>query len=158
MPNFTNVELTDTVLTFGVASGNVIQAQILYREQFPDRVVLNLKTFNSPVQRLRDIRKFHPRTEDRGRDRSQGVVEPKVPPRSPDLNPCDFLWGHLKQLVYSQPINSVQELTGRVVAVVPKFGKIVKFFQRCLDQWLGGHRRVSPSRTTFSAFTVNKIR
>jgi hypothetical protein len=31
--------------------------------------------------------------------------------RSPDLNPCDFLWGHLKQLVYSQPITSVEELT-----------------------------------------------
>jgi hypothetical protein len=29
-------------------------------------------------------------------------------PRSPDLSPCR---GHLKQLVYSQPINSVEELT-----------------------------------------------
>jgi hypothetical protein len=46
------------------------------------------------------------------------VVEPKVPPRSPDLNSCLFVWGHLKQLVYSQPINSTEELTGRVVAVV----------------------------------------
>jgi hypothetical protein len=33
------------------------------------------------------------------------------PPSSPDLNSCDFSWGHLKQLVYSQPINSVKELT-----------------------------------------------
>jgi hypothetical protein len=44
------------------------------------------------------------------------VVESKVPPRSPDLNPCDFLWGHLKQLVYSQSINSVEELTEQVAA------------------------------------------
>jgi transposase len=46
------------------------------------------------------------------------VVEPKVPPRSPDLNPCDFLWEYLKQLVYSQSINSVEELTGRVAAAI----------------------------------------
>ncbi|KAL1488367.1 hypothetical protein ABEB36_014844 [Hypothenemus hampei] len=37
------------------------------------------------------------------------------PPRSPDLNPCDFyLWGHMKQIVYSTPINTVEELRGRV--------------------------------------------
>jgi hypothetical protein len=29
------------------------------------------------------------------------------------------------------------------VAVVPKFGKIVKFFQRSVDQWRGGHSRIS---------------
>jgi hypothetical protein len=40
------------------------------------------------------------------------MVEPKVPPTSPDLNPCDYLW----RRVYSQPINSVEELTERVVA------------------------------------------
>jgi hypothetical protein len=57
---------------------------------------------------------------------AERVVEPKVPPRSPDLNPCDFLWGYLKKLFYSQPIFSV-ELTGRVVPGVPKFGMIVKF-------------------------------
>ena len=37
------------------------------------------------------------------------------PPRSPDLNPCDFfLWGHLKQLVYKTPVNTVQELINRI--------------------------------------------
>jgi hypothetical protein len=50
-------------------------------------------------------------------------------PRTLDLNPCDFLWGHLKQPIYSQPVNLVEELTGRVVAAGSKFGKIVKFFQ-----------------------------
>jgi hypothetical protein len=34
------------------------------------------------------------------------------PARSPDLNPCDFfLWGHLKQIVYETPVNTVEELT-----------------------------------------------
>lgn len=37
------------------------------------------------------------------------------PPRSPDLNSCDFfLWGHMKQLVYATPVNSVEELTNRI--------------------------------------------
>jgi hypothetical protein len=36
-------------LRCGAAGGNVIQAQILYREQFPDRVVPNSKTFTSTV-------------------------------------------------------------------------------------------------------------
>lgn len=33
------------------------------------------------------------------------------PPRSPDLNPLDFfLWGHLKSIVYSSPVVSLQNL------------------------------------------------
>jgi hypothetical protein len=33
------------------------------------------------------------------------------PARSPDLNPLDFyLWGHLKTLVYSSPIDTIEEL------------------------------------------------
>lgn len=37
------------------------------------------------------------------------------PPRSPDLNPLDFyLWGHLKQLVYSRPIRNVDVLRQRI--------------------------------------------
>jgi hypothetical protein len=35
------------------ACGNAVQEQILYREQFPERVVPNSKTFTSTVQRLR---------------------------------------------------------------------------------------------------------
>jgi hypothetical protein len=32
-----------------------------------------------------------------------------------DFNPCDFfLWGHLKQIVYETPVNTVEELTVRV--------------------------------------------
>jgi hypothetical protein len=68
------------VLAYGAEGGNTVQAQMLYREQFPDRVVPNSKTFTSPVQRLRDTGKFHTRTQDRGRDRSQRVqdVEPQI--------------------------------------------------------------------------------
>lgn len=33
------------------------------------------------------------------------------PPRSPDLTPCDFfLWGYLKQMVYRQSYNTIEEL------------------------------------------------
>lgn len=37
------------------------------------------------------------------------------PPRSPDLNPLDFFfWGHLKELVYSTPVNTREELLLRI--------------------------------------------
>lgn len=37
------------------------------------------------------------------------------PPRSPDLNPLDFfLWGHLKNYVYFEPLNTIEELEARV--------------------------------------------
>jgi len=37
------------------------------------------------------------------------------PARSPDLNPLDFyLWGHLKTIVYSTPIASVEVLRARI--------------------------------------------
>jgi hypothetical protein len=38
------------------------------------------------------------------------------PARSPDINPCDFfLWGHLKQIVYETPVNTVEELTAESI-------------------------------------------
>lgn len=38
------------------------------------------------------------------------------PPRSPDLNPCDyFLWGYLKNKVYSVPINTAEQLWERIL-------------------------------------------
>jgi hypothetical protein len=74
------VKWTDMVLAYGAEGGNAVQAQMVYREQFPDRVVPNSKTVTSSVQRLRDTGKFHPRTQDRGRDRSQRVldIEPQI--------------------------------------------------------------------------------
>lgn len=39
------------------------------------------------------------------------------PPRSPDLTPLDFfLWGHVKTLVYATPVETVEELTARILA------------------------------------------
>jgi len=39
------------------------------------------------------------------------------PPRSPDLNPIDFyLWGYVKNKVYSTPVTTVNELWERIVA------------------------------------------
>ena len=38
------------------------------------------------------------------------------PPRSPDLTPCDFfLWGHLKDKVFTTPPANIQELRARIV-------------------------------------------
>lgn len=37
------------------------------------------------------------------------------PARSPDLNPLDFyLWGHVKQIVYSRPIDNINDLRQRI--------------------------------------------
>jgi hypothetical protein len=36
------------------------------------------------------------------------------PARSPDLNPCDFLWGYMKDLVYSVPIDTIDVLREQV--------------------------------------------
>lgn len=42
-----------------------------------------------------------------------GAVE--WPARSPDLTPLDFfLWGHLKEYVYRETINNMEQLQGRI--------------------------------------------
>lgn len=72
------------------------------------------------------------------------------PARSPDLNPLDyFLWGHLKTLVYEDPVPNQQELLGRVLAASAQVQDIPGIFHRvrrsmtnraqlCLEQ-RGGH-------------------
>lgn len=48
----------------------------------------------------------------------RGVEVPNQPwpPRSPDLNPLDFfLWGHLKSLVYTTPIQHLEDLRNRII-------------------------------------------
>lgn len=38
------------------------------------------------------------------------------PPRSPDLNSLDFfLWGHIKSLVYTTPVNTLDDLRNRIL-------------------------------------------
>ena len=53
-----------------------------------------------------------------GRVLSKGGSVP-WPPRSPDLSPLDFfLWGHLKTLVFAQPIRSLRQLRNRISSAV----------------------------------------
>lgn len=53
-----------------------------------------------------------------GKTISKGADVP-WPPRSPDLSICDFfLWGHIKHLVYGQPVRSVRQLKQRIRAAV----------------------------------------
>ncbi|GFT53477.1 hypothetical protein TNCV_3324621 [Trichonephila clavipes] len=40
---------------------------------------------------------------------------PVRPPRSPDPNPSDFFWCHLKSLAYATPVATVEDLTARIV-------------------------------------------
>jgi hypothetical protein len=41
------------------------------------------------------------------------------PPYSPDLTPCDFwLWGMLKDQVYSAPLRTIEELKERISVVI----------------------------------------
>lgn len=38
------------------------------------------------------------------------------PPRSPDLNSCDFyLWGYMKYMVYATPVNNQEDLLNRIM-------------------------------------------
>lgn len=53
------------------------------------------------------------------------------PPRSPDLNSLDFfLWGHLKTLVYSTPVQSVEELKNRITNSCEQIRNTPGIFQR----------------------------
>lgn len=53
------------------------------------------------------------------------------PPRSPDLNPLDFcIWGHLKSLVYTTPIECVNDLRNRIIAGCETIQNTPGIFQR----------------------------
>lgn len=68
------------------------------------------------------------------------------PPRSPDLNPLDFyLWGHLKDAVYTTPVNTVVELEERIYAAFQQVrhnpgicervrGSMLKRIEGCIEQ------------------------
>lgn len=72
------------------------------------------------------------------------------PPRSPDCNPCDyFLWGHLKNEVYSVEIASRQHLIQRIVTTCEEIrnnpamirraiGDLTKRARKCTEVG-GGH-------------------
>ena len=77
---FSNAEMTDMVLIYGRAFGNAHEAQRLYQEEFPGRRLPHHTTFSAVVQRLRENGKFQPSTTDRGRERTEHVidVEPEI--------------------------------------------------------------------------------
>lgn len=53
------------------------------------------------------------------------------PPRSPDLNPCDFfLWGYCKSLVYAEPINTIEELRERITDAFETIRNTNQIFDR----------------------------
>lgn len=55
------------------------------------------------------------------------------PPRSPDLNPCDFfLWGALKDKVYSSRVENRQELWNRIVQNCNQFREDVEMMRRVI--------------------------
>ena len=67
----------------------------------------------APAHFSLEVREFLNRTFN-NRWAGRGGPQP-WPPRSPDLNSLDFfLWAHLKTLVYSTPVNSVEELKNRI--------------------------------------------
>jgi hypothetical protein len=55
-------------------------------------VVPNPKTFTSMYFHSTRVERNRKVPSKNGRS-WQRVVEPKIPPRSPDLNPCDFFYG-----------------------------------------------------------------
>ena len=46
------------------------------------------------------------------------------PPRSPDLNPCDYyLWGHLKSKVYNPKPLNLQQLKDNIIKEIKNISK-----------------------------------
>lgn len=60
------------------------------------------------------------------------------PPRSPDLNPCDFfLWGYMKSLVFKTPIDTQEELIARIEqAAATVRQKPISLLRAVTEQWL----------------------
>ena len=67
------------------------------------------------------------------------------PPRSPDLNPCDyFLWGYLKARVYSPMPKTIEDLQANITKEIDKNilkSTFLNFQKRCnlIIKLNGGH-------------------
>lgn len=68
----------------------------------------------APAHRLLEVRH---RLNETFRNRVVGLGHNvEWPPRSPDLTPCDFfLWGYLKDKVFSRPPENIEELRQRII-------------------------------------------
>jgi hypothetical protein len=69
MEVYTNAELADVHLMYGLADGNGAVAQRLYRESFTERRWPDRKTFEAIDRRLREHGTLKPITRDWGRSR-----------------------------------------------------------------------------------------
>ena len=67
------------------------------------------------------------------------------PPRSPDLNPCDyFLWGYLKSKVYTQRPRAVEELKDairhEIAAITPEMiNRVIDHFHKRVNLCVDNH-------------------
>jgi hypothetical protein len=58
-------------------------------------------------------------------EREKDALLPMVPPRSPDLTPTDyFLWGYLKQLVYSNCPQTIEDLKQNIEVAISSVSQI----------------------------------
>jgi hypothetical protein len=69
MEVYTNAEMADAHLKYGLADGNGAAAQRLYRERFPERRCLDRKTIEANDRRLKEHGTLKPNTHDWGRTR-----------------------------------------------------------------------------------------
>lgn len=76
------------------------------------------------------------------------VDKRKWPPRSPDLNPCDyFLWGYLKEVAYNPLPKTIDDLKANIAREIKKISKetlkntFLNFEKRChlIISAQGGH-------------------
>ena len=76
------------------------------------------------------------------------MTKKQLPPRSPDLNPCDyFLWGYLKSKVYKPLPKTLDDLKENITREIQKINTSVlestflNFTKRChlLIEKNGGH-------------------
>jgi hypothetical protein len=83
---------------------------------------------------------------DRFKDRF--IDKSKWPPRSPDINPCDFfLWGHLKSRVYNPLPSTIDDLKSNIEREIKNIDQktlnsvFENFLKRCdlLKTAGGGH-------------------
>ena len=58
-----------------VADGNARLVLELWIERFPNRAIPCARTFTSVVQHLRDHGTFKPQSHDRGRDRTERILQ-----------------------------------------------------------------------------------
>jgi hypothetical protein len=135
--------LFDDTLT-GATYLNLLQEAIMpdLRAQFGNDVQIYLQQDGAPPHYHRDARAFldeHLTNRWIGR---WGVVE--FPPLSPDLTPMDFfLWGHIKDKVYSRKPRIIDDLKTTIVReceAIPRamlrvvVDSLVPRYQRCLAQ------------------------